>query len=265
MSRQFEELAPLINDLISKQIPFVMVTLVNFRGSAPQVSGAKALIGHEGLIAGTIGGGKVEAKAISHGQDLLNQADKSSCDLLTWNLQRDVGMTCGGEVQFLFEFFFYSDWNLAVFGAGHIAQALIPLLSTLNCRLTVIDSRAEWLEKLPSSPHLHKIHSEDPKSEVQNLSEDTYIISMTQGHATDLPILSEVLNTREAPYLGVIGSRQKAKVMKRELKEQGFSEEKIGSFFCPVGLPIGNNTPAEIAISIAAQLLQERDRNSTSN
>ena len=82
---------------------------------------------------------------------------------------------------------------------------------------------------------------------------------MSRGHATDLPVLAEILKTRTAPYIGVIGSKQKAAVLRRELKALELPDEKLTEFCCPIGLPIGNNTPAEISISVAAQLLQRRD------
>jgi xanthine dehydrogenase accessory factor len=83
---------------------------------------------------------------------------------------------------------------------------------------------------------------------------------MTMGHTFDQPILLEILKTRKFPYTGVIGSEAKAAWMRKEIIEAGLSEEMAQSFFCPLGLPLGNNQPQEIAISIAAQLLQERDR-----
>ena len=82
---------------------------------------------------------------------------------------------------------------------------------------------------------------------------------MTQGHATDLPVLTEILQTRDAPYVGVIGSPQKASVLRRDLKQDGVADDKINSFVCPMGVPLGNNTPAEISISVIAQILQRRD------
>jgi xanthine dehydrogenase accessory factor len=100
----------------------------------------------------------------------------------------------------------------------------------------------------------------DLASAVKELDSRSFFVLMTQGHATDLPVLAEVLRTIEPPYLGVLGSLQKAKILRRDLKEMGFSDEKIKAFFCPMGLPLGNNTPAEIAISVCSQLIQERDR-----
>jgi xanthine dehydrogenase accessory factor len=243
----------------------VVVTLVDFKGSVPQILGAKALVTSSGLQQGTIGGGKLEAKAILLSQDIIENPKSLTCQLVTWNLTQDVGMTCGGVVTLLFELQRASVWKLVVFGAGHVAQALIPLLMKLKCHVTCIDTRPEWLNRLvehQSEPHnLVKIAAENPPELVKNFSEDCFFILMTQGSATDLPILAEILKTYpKAFYVGVIGSQTKAVHMKVNLREMGFTDEILNRYHCPIGLNIGDNTPLEISYSIIAQLLQERDR-----
>jgi xanthine dehydrogenase accessory factor len=82
---------------------------------------------------------------------------------------------------------------------------------------------------------------------------------MTMGHTTDKPILIEILRTRSFPYLGVIGSDAKANVLRRDIAEAGLPEEAKRAFFCPIGLALGTNHPYEIAVAVAAQLLEVRD------
>lgn len=248
-----------LTELLDAETPFVMVTLIDIRGSAPQITGAKAVVTSQGIVSGTVGGGKIEATAIRHAQELLSGDGGVSCELVTWNLQTDIGMTCGGEVKLFFEVCGGSGWSIAVFGAGHIAQTLIPMLVQLNCRVTCFDSRPEWLARLPAHPRLRTMCPEELKDVVQDQPATTFFLLMTQGHATDLPVLAEILRTRDAPYVGVIGSPQKASVLRRDLQQEGFSEEKIDSFLCPMGISLGNNTPAEISVSVMAQLLQRRD------
>ncbi|MAI34921.1 MAG: hypothetical protein CMM07_25045 [Rhodopirellula sp.] len=248
-----------LNKLIELDTPFVTVTLLDIRGSAPQINGAKALITASGLEWGTVGGGKIEATAIEFAQEALRTHRGTTCELVTWNLQTDIGMTCGGEVKLFFEIHNKGEWNIAVFGAGHVAQVLIPMLVKLHCRVTCIDSRHEWISKLADHPKLTKVTQSDPSSHVTQFPPNTFFVLISKGHATDLPVLAEILSTREAPYIGVIGSDQKAKVLKRELTAAGISTEKQQGFVCPIGLPIGNNTPAEISFSIIAQLIQRRD------
>jgi xanthine dehydrogenase accessory factor len=140
-----------------------------------------------------------------------------------------------------------------------VAQELVPLLIKLNCHVTCIDERKEWLDKITPSTNLTKILSNDLKATVCDFSKKCFFVLMTQGHSTDLPILSEILNSYDAAYIGVIGSKTKSVSLKSHLKQMGHNENKINSFYSPIGLDIGNNTPIEIAYSIVAQLLQKRD------
>ncbi|HTQ41027.1 MAG TPA: xanthine dehydrogenase accessory protein XdhC [Pirellulales bacterium] len=254
-------------ELSSAGRPFAAVTLVETVGSTPSDAGTKMLVDGSGLVFGTVGGGKVESKAIGHAQELLTHADNGAptCALVEWNLQRDVGMTCGGVVKLLFEAYNFHEWRIVVFGAGHVAQALVRLLLLLECRVICVDQREEWLSKLPHSPKLRTVLLPEPRDFVSELRPDDYVICMTMGHKTDRPILQAVLDRKvkdagfELPYLGVIGSQAKRKVLVRELIEAGLSKELAEQFRCPIGLPLGSNQPGEIAVSIAAELIQCRD------
>jgi len=247
------------NELFLSNIPFVLVTLVDVIGSSPQNRGSKMLVTHDGLYDGTIGGGKVEFKAINEAKSLLENRSLQTT-FCEWNLKKDVGMSCGGIVRIYFEAFHSKIWNIAVFGAGHVANVLIPHLLLLDCRIRCVDPRKIWLNKLPRSDKLDLIQTDDMASEVKNLDDHTFVLLMTMGHTTDLPILLEILRTREFPYLGVIGSRAKALRMKKDIEDAGLPPTCKDKFYCPIGLHLGNNHPQEIAISVAAQLIQERDR-----
>lgn len=248
-----------LNELLYSNVPFVMVTLVDALGSSPQNSGSKMLVTQNGLYDGTIGGGKVEFKAINEAKSLLDNKSLKTL-FVEWNLRNDVGMSCGGIVRLYFEAFYSKTWKIAVFGAGHVANALIPLLLTLDCQIQCIDPREVWLNKLPRSHKLSLVHTSDMASEVQHLDSDTFVLLMTMGHGTDLPILLEILKTRQFPYLGVIGSRAKAVRIKKDIEEAKLPPSCKEAFYCPIGLDLGNNHPHEIAISVAAQLIQEREK-----
>ncbi|RYG66434.1 xanthine dehydrogenase accessory protein XdhC [bacterium] len=248
---------PHFHQLQNSGTPFCCVTLVDSLGSAPADRGAKMLATCEGLVAGTVGGGKIEAWALLEACEMLAKS-VSEPVFVQWNLQTELGMTCGGAVKLFFEPFNIARWPIVIFGAGHVAQALVPVLLPLDCRLTCLDTRAEWLDRLPKAPQLRAELSTDLAAEVANLAPNSFVLLMTMGHATDLPVLRELLE-RPFPYVGVIGSKSKAGALRNTLNREGFSAEDCGRFFCPVGLPIGSNHTHEIAISIAAQLLQVRD------
>jgi xanthine dehydrogenase accessory factor len=246
-------------------VPFVCVTMVQAVGSTPQDAGSKMLVTASGLDTGTVGGGRVELKAIQHAQAMLARPVAHSrqpiAELLEWNLKRDVGMTCGGSVKLFFETYNHSDWRIVVFGAGHVASAVVECLAPLDCHVTCIDSRAEWLDRIPNRPRLRKLHSAEPRTLVSELSSDSFVICMTMGHATDRPILEEIFRqNRQFPFLGVIGSKAKRAVLVKELTAAGVSKTDCEAFHCPIGLDLGTNQPGEIAISVVAQLIQERDK-----
>ena len=239
--------------------PFVLVTLVEALGSVPQDTGAKMLVTAAGRHIGTVGGGRVEAQALALAQELVAHP-RPTPRFVSWTLRGDVGMTCGGAVKLYFEPHPATAWPIAIFGAGHIAQALVPVLLPLPCSLTVFDSRPEWLDQLPRARHLRAVLLADLAPAIDTLPADAFVLCMTPGHRTDRPILHRALSARAFPFLGVIGSDAKAAVLRRELLADGLAPALVENFHCPVGLDFGTNHPHEIALSIAAQLLTERDR-----
>jgi xanthine dehydrogenase accessory factor len=243
---------------------FVLVVLVEALGSTPQDAGAKMIVTAGGRHAGTVGGGRVEAQAIAFAQEMLGESGPAAARprFVNWSLKGDVGMTCGGSVKFYFEPHPAADaaWPIVIFGAGHVAQALLPVLLPLPCSITVCDSRAEWLAELPRAKNLRAVQREQPADLVPELPAHAFVLCMTKGHATDRPILRRALAERDFPFVAAIGSAAKAAVLRRELVADGLAPERAEKFHCPAGLDFGTNHPHEIALSIAAQLLAERDR-----
>ncbi len=249
-----------LNDLAASNVPFVAVTVVDTLGSTPQDRGSKMLVTAEGRHFGTTGGGKIEVRCIQEAKALLEDPAAPKTRYFQWSLDKDIGMTCGGIVRVYFEAFNVTRWNIVVFGAGHVSQQVIDMLVRLDCRVTCIDPRPEWLARLPDSPKLTKIETSDMPSHVARIPEHSFVVLMTTGHSSDSPILVEILRSRKFPYLGVIGSNAKAKRLRDDVAKAGLPEEAQRAFFCPIGLEIGSDAPQEIAVSVVAQLLQERDR-----
>lgn len=237
----------------------VVITIAATRGSVPGKAGAKAVVTRKGEIFGNLGGGKVEAKAAAYATELLGTG--LSPKFVIWNLQRDVDMTCGGEMSFLFELLpAVAPWQIVIFGAGHVCQALVPVLATLDCVIDVIDPRVEWLARFPSLENVRLRHVASVEEGVEWVRSGSFVVSITQGHSSDVPVLREtLLRQPDVAFLGVIGSASKRAVLMKELRATGVPEPLLGRIVCPLGLPIGGNDPAEIAISIAAQLLAQRD------
>lgn len=236
----------------------VVVTVAVARGSAPGEAGAKMLVTRDGLLSGTVGGGRIEARAIEEALELLGSPEFTR--LHRWNLQQDIGMTCGGEMTLLFERLAAKPpWHIAIFGAGHIVQALVPVLAPLSCRIDVIDTRKDWLQRLPSAANLATHHLDSFEAGVSLLSDRSFVLSITKGHGSDVPVLREVLTRFPAIlFLGVIGSASKRAALLRDLREAAIADHLLEKITCPLGLPIGGNDPHEIAISITAQLLEKR-------
>lgn len=238
----------------------VVITITATRGSVPGQLGGKAIVTAEGLIAGNLGGGKVEANAVAQAAALLETA--GNCVAHTWNLQKDLGMTCGGEMSFLFErITAVPSWHIAVFGAGHVSQALVPVLATLACRIDVFDTRSEWIARFPEMENVRVHEVRKFEDGVDWLTARSFVLSITSGHLCDRPVLREVLaRYADVPFLGVIGSASKRAVLMRELRGDGLPQNLLEKIECPLGLLIGGNDPAEISISIAARLLEVRDQ-----
>lgn len=250
-----------LKKLLTEGDDLIVATLVETLGSAPQEKGAKVIVGKNGLLYGTVGGGKLETQVIKHSISLISDKEIFN-DFKEWNLQKDLGMTCGGVTYVYFEKYrSQARWEIAVFGAGHVSQELIRSLVRLDCHVTCIDPRADWLDKLPEDNKLKKIQTENMASQVDLISPNSFVICVTMGHAFDLPILKAAFQRNCFPYIGAIGSDAKSKVMRRDLETQGVTSSQLENFFCPIGENFGNNTPAEITFSIVAQLIKERDKN----
>lgn len=241
---------------------FVVVTLTGFQGSAPQVLGARMIVSQQGYYSGTVGGGKLEKAAIEKSISMLHTKRASAIETCTWNLQKDLNMSCGGSVTLLFEYqSAKSDWQIVIFGAGHVAQELTRVLTRLNCHIQVFDTRPEWIDKLPKGLKNLEAHlTPSLEEKAKTISEHAFVVVATMGHSTDLPVLKELLNGRPFPYVGAIGSDVKAKKLKAGLLELGIEHAACSALYCPIGEDFGDNTPPEIAISIVSQLLRERDR-----
>jgi xanthine dehydrogenase accessory factor len=148
--------------------------------------------------------------------------------------------------------------RVVIFGGGHVAQELVPVLAHVGFRCVVIDDRPDFASKelFPSAAKV--IQGDFTKiSESIKLTPADYVVVMTRGHAHDFAVQEQVLRA-ELAYVGVIGSRSKSAAIKAKLAEAGVPQAAIDRIHTPIGTPIKAETPAEIAISIAGELILTR-------
>jgi xanthine dehydrogenase accessory factor len=233
--------------------PVVLATVIESIGSAPREEGARMLIKKDGSTVGTIGGGAIEKKILDEALTLMNAAAPK---LVKYEL-KDIGMSCGGGMSVFLEPLLPAP-QLIIFGAGHIGNALSQIGKLLDFSVTVVDNRPEFAnaERIPWADTI--IADEYQKSlESLSYSDNTYMIIVTHKHAHDFEILEQLLH-QQFRYLGMIGSRTKVAKAFQQLRDKGVSEDIIKKIYSPVGISIGANTPAEIAVSIAAELVAVR-------
>lgn len=149
--------------------------------------------------------------------------------------------------------------RLVIFGAGHIARALVPLAVTVGFRPVVFDNRPEYAAEsfFPGAEQVICAPYEDIAAEIQLTAED-YVVIMTNGHSHDLTVQRQVMDSDAYAYLGVIGSRAKTAVLNKALLEHGIAQEALDAVHTPIGTAIRAVTPEEIAVSIVGELILVR-------
>ena len=308
----------------------VLVTVIASSGATPRGAGARMLVGKEGRICGTIGGGAVEYRSEQIAARVLEEQTSLGHDFtLTKDDVQNLGMICGGACSVFFHYLPAGDahtirlcaeaeaqfrqgnalWLLTrvgengrmglyapelgywgmdvseplplsrhperigdifaeqihapgkvyVFGGGHVAQELVPVLAHVGFRCVVMDDRTEFT-KPELFPGAEAVICGDLTrlADYLSIGSEDYVCVMTRGHSHDTVVQAQVLKCRPT-YCGVIGSAFKAAGVRRTLKEEyGLADEELDLVTTPIGLPIKGETPAEIAISIAAQMILHR-------
>ncbi|HEY1648473.1 MAG TPA: XdhC/CoxI family protein [Terracidiphilus sp.] len=235
-----------------------VATIVNSRGSIPSFKSAKMLVRDDGSIAGTIGGGCVEAEVWQAARDVI--VNEKPCSLsfdLNQNPKYDTGLVCGGTLEIFIEPVLPAP-SLYLFGAGHVALELFKAAKNAGFDVIVADDR-DLYANAERFPGARQIIARDFDEAIAELApnESSYIVIATRGHRDDMRVLRWAVQTR-ARYIGMIGSRRKAITVARELTAEGLNPELFERVHSPVGLDIGAITPEEIAVSIVAELIAVR-------
>ena len=250
------------------QMPAVLVTVDSIVGSTPREAGARMIVTAEGLY-GTIGGGNLEYQAcgIARDQIELGEAD----GLRRFPLGAGLGQCCGGLVNLMFERIGAdSDClelareadpiELFLFGAGHVGSAVVRALRDLPLRVHWIDTRDGMLPDEPPAG-VDAICTDTPEAEIDSAPANSYFLVMTHDHALDQRLCEQILARDDFTYFGLIGSRAKRRNFETRMRHRGIDTRKFARMICPIGIGgISSKQPAQIAISVAAEILQVYDR-----
>ncbi len=233
-----------------------LVTIVSVEGSTPRSAGAQMLVWEDGHTEGTVGGGSLEAHIT---RDALAALTTGESVLRDYSLHAgepgSLGV-CGGQVQ-AFIHVLAAPETVLIVGAGHVAQPLAQLAHRAGFGVLVVDDRPEFLgaERFPEV-ETRAVSFADLPSQVV-LDEHTFVVIVTRSHEHDEVALRQVLG-RPVAYLGVMGSRAKVRRLFERLRHEGHDPQELERVHAPIGLDIGAETPAELAVSIVAELIQAR-------
>lgn len=255
-------------DLLALE-PAVWVTVDSTQGSVPRDAGTWMAVFAD-VVVGTIGGGHVEFQAIALARRRL--AGEAGEPVLRFALGPSLGQCCGGvmflrlervdaaSTAALRERLAGARMPLALFGGGHVGQALVEVLARLPFAVVWIDSRESVFPPAPPT-NVRCEHSEPVQSAVDDLPPGSHVLIMSFSHAEDLEIVDACLRRRreraDLPFIGLIGSKTKWATFRHRLRERGFDAQELTAVTSPIGVPgITGKQPAVIALSAVAQLLQ---------
>ena len=237
----------------------VLCTIVRERGSVPRHAGSKMLVYPDGHVLDTVGGGEMESRVVRAALEALADGRPRLLDYQLIDPAAGDPGVCGGEVEIFVEPI-QPRPTLLVIGAGHVGRALVHLGHWLGLRVVLADDRPEYcrVEWAPGADEYLCLRARDLVGQFE-FTPQTYIVMPTRGAALDVEALPHLLDVPHA-YLGVIGSRRRWTTAERKLREQGVPAEKLAQVHAPMGLELQAETPEEIAVSIAAELIMLRRR-----
>jgi xanthine dehydrogenase accessory factor len=231
-----------------------LVTVVSTRGSTPREAGAKAIVHADGHIAGTIGGGKFESLVVA---DSLAALAAGTPVLKTYPLHEQspdsFGAICGGEVTVFIEPQAPKE-SAVIVGAGHCGRAIARLARECGFHVTILDDRAEQLAQCDAH-----VRSTTPAPELfasRAWRNGEALIIVSRNFEIDREALAAALARPGPAYIGMIGSKRKIARVFDDLTARGVPAETLAKVHAPIGLDIGADSPAEIAVSVVAQVLQ---------
>jgi len=234
-----------------------LATIVHTNGSIPSYESSRMLVRDDGSIAGTIGGGCVEAEVWAAAKEVMhNEAPRKMVFNLNHEATYDNGLICGGTLEVFVEPILPQPM-LYLFGCGHVSMAVAKAAASAGFAIGVIDDRETFAnaERFPMAQEIHTNY-EDAFAKIQP-NAATYLVIVTRGHKEDMRVLAWAVRT-PARYIGMIGSKRKVLSVYKALEQDGYRPEEFQHVYAPMGLEIGALAPEEIAISIVAELIAVR-------
>lgn len=234
-----------------------LATIVHTNGSIPSYESSRMLVREDGSIAGTIGGGCVEAEVWAAAKEVMQ---KEAPRKMTFNLNHeasyDNGLICGGTLEVFVEPILPQPM-LYLFGGGHVSMAVASAAHTAGFAIGVVDDREAFAnaQRFPMAREIYTTYEDAFEKIRPNAA--TYVVIVTRGHKDDMRCLAWAVRT-DARYIGMIGSKRKVLSVYKALEKEGYRPEEFERVFAPMGLDIGALTPEEIALSITAELVAVR-------
>jgi xanthine dehydrogenase accessory factor len=237
---------------------YVLVTLLATAGSTPRNGGTKMLVCDDSAF-DTIGGGHLEFEVLKQARSLLLE-NITTQKIEHYPLSSKLGQCCGGATNVLFETFTQHTQHIAIYGAGHVSRALVPILAQLPLQISWIDNRQDMLDEIAQQAQPNNVKllaSEHPTDTIATLPSESWAMIMTHSHQLDFDIVEAALRRKDVAFVGMIGSDTKARRFRTRLAHREFAPQDIQRLVSPVGLlDIPGKRPIEVAVSIAAQLIQ---------
>jgi xanthine dehydrogenase accessory factor len=234
-----------------------LATIVHTNGSIPSYESSRMLVREDASIAGTIGGGCVEAEVWAAAKEVMQ---KESPRKMVFHLNNeasyDNGLICGGTLEVFVEPILPQP-ILYLFGGGHVSMAVAKAASAAGFAIGVVDDREAFAnkERFPMAQEIYTSYEEAFEKLHPNAA--SYLVIVTRGHKEDMRVLAWAVRT-EARYVGMIGSKRKVLSVYKALENDGYKPEEFERVYAPMGLEIGALSPEEIAVSIAAELIAVR-------
>ena len=252
-----ENLYQLLADAANQGRSVALATVVRVEGSVPREIGAKMVVYADGTIAGTIGGGEMEALVIREAVQAIAQGKPRPVHYTLQDASAGDPGVCGGVADVFVDVVIPRP-TLLVLGAGHVGMPIAEVGHLCGFKVIVVDDRADMVSA-ERFPHADERIARDFVDALRDLeiTPGTYVVIVTRGHAYDKQVLHAVIDS-PAAYVGMIGSRRKVQVIFDHLRAAGVAEALIRRVYSPIGLDIGGRTPAEIAVSILAEIVALR-------